>query len=173
MQLSDQEWQDAMDFAKKFAKKMVIKFAVDKNNIEDFASTAVLKLVKEKEKPRNIQAWLTTVITRQVMDFKKHLNVAQGGSIKGMATEDLIEKVSALVQSSIGTKIVNKLANQEKLKKLISTLAPRDQELLFLQATGMGNKEIAQEMEYASDKVVATRIKQLIKKIQKDNSIDF
>jgi DNA-binding NarL/FixJ family response regulator len=68
---------------------------------------------------------------------------------------------------------VNKLANQEKLKKLISTLAPRDQELLFLHATGMGNKEIAQEMEYASDKVVATRIKQLIKKIQKDNSIDF
>jgi DNA-binding NarL/FixJ family response regulator len=56
---------------------------------------------------------------------------------------------------------------------LISTLAPRDQELLFLHATGMGNKEIAQEMEYASDKVVATRIKQLIKKIQKDNSIDF
>jgi DNA-directed RNA polymerase specialized sigma24 family protein len=100
VQLSDQEWQDAMDFAKKFAKKMVIKFAVDKNNIEDFASTAVLKLVKEKEKPRNIQAWLTTVITRQVMDFKKHLNVAQGGSIKGMATEDLIEKVSALVQKS-------------------------------------------------------------------------
>jgi RNA polymerase sigma factor (sigma-70 family) len=173
VQLSDQEWQDAMDFAKKFAKKMVIKFAVDKNNIEDFASTAVLKLVKEKEKPRNIQAWLSTVITRQVMDFKKHLNVAKGGSIKGMATEDLIEKVSALVQSSIGTKIVNKLANQEKIKELISTLAPRDQELLFLHATGMGNKEIAQEMEYASDKVVATRIKQLIKKIQKDNSIDF
>jgi DNA-directed RNA polymerase specialized sigma24 family protein len=152
---------------------MVIKYAVDKNVAEDIAATAVEKLVKEKEVPRNIEAWLTTVITRHFLDFKKHLDVAQGGSIKGMATDDLVAKVSALVQSSIGTKIVNKIDNQEKLKELISNLAPRDQELLFLHATGMPNKEIAAEMEYASDKVVATRIKQLIKKIQKEHQIDF
>jgi DNA-binding NarL/FixJ family response regulator len=39
--------------------------------------------------------------------------------------------------------------------------------------SGKENKDIALEMKYASAKVVATRIAQLIKKLQKLNPIDF
>ena len=85
----------------------------------------------------------------------------------------LVSEVSALIQRSHGSAIVNKMVNQEKVKKILEDLEPRDQELLMWHFSGKDNKEIALEMKYASAKVVATRIGQLIKKLQELNPIDI
>lgn len=169
MSLSDQEWKDAYHFA-----QLKAKFFGAKNElVEDMAATAMEKLVKQEPKPDNIEAWLTTVVRNQMIDLGKKVKNHGGSSIKYEDMNMLVTEVSALIQRSHGSVIVDKIANEEKVKKILEDLEPRDQELLMWHFSGKDNKEIALEMEYASAKVVATRIAQLIKKLQKLNPIDF
>ena len=169
MALSDQEWKHAYEFA-----QLKAKFFGAKNElVEDMAATAMEKLVKQEPKPDNIEAWLTTVVRNQMIDLGKKVKNRGGSSIKYEDMNMLVTEVSALIQRSHGSVIVNEIANQEKVKKILEDLEPRDQELLMMHFAGKESKEIAQEMEYASAKVVATRIAQLIKKLQKLNPIDF
>jgi RNA polymerase sigma factor (sigma-70 family) len=169
MPLSDQEWKHAYEFA-----QLKAKFFGAKNElVEDMAGTAMEKLVKQEPKPDNIEAWLTTVVKHQMMDLGKKVKNRGGLSIKYEDMNMLASEVSALIQRSHGSAIVNEIVNQEKVKKILEDLEPRDQELLMWHFAGKDNKDIALEMEYASAKVVATRIAQLIKKLQKLNPIDF
>jgi len=169
MALSDQEWKDAYEFA-----QLKAKFFGAKNElVEDMAATAMEKLVKQDPKPDNIEAWLTTVVKHQMIDLGKKVKNRGGTSIKYEDMNLLVSEVSALIQRSHGSVIVNEMANQEKVKKILEDLEPRDQELLMLHFAGKESKEIALEMGYASAKVVATRIGQLIKKLQELNPIDI
>lgn len=169
MALSDQEWKDAYEFA-----QLKAKFFGAKNElVEDMAATAMEKLVKQDPKPDNIEAWLTTVVRNQMIDLGKKVKNHGGSSIKYEDMNMLVSEVSALIQRSHGSVIVNEMANQEKVKKILEDLEPRDQELLMMHFAGKESKEIAQEMGYASAKVVATRIGQLIKKLQELNPIDI
>ena len=169
MALTDQEWKDAYEFA-----QLKAKFFGAKNElVEDMAATAMEKLVKQDPKPDNIEAWLTTVVRNQMIDLGKKVKNRGGTSIKYEDMNLLVSEVSALIQRSHGSVIVNEIANQEKVKKILEDLEPRDQELLMMHFAGKESKEIAQEMGYASAKVVATRIGQLIKKLQELNPIDI
>ena len=169
MSLTDQEWKDAYDFALKKAKF----FGAKNELVEDMAGIAMEKLLKQEPKPDNIEAWLTTVVRNQMIDLGKKVQNRGGTSLKYEDMNMLASEVSALIQRSHGSSIVNKIVNQEKVKKILEDLEPRDQELLMWHFAGKDNKDIAVEMEYASAKVVATRIAQLIKKLQKLNPIDF
>jgi DNA-binding NarL/FixJ family response regulator len=108
-----------------------------------------------------------------MIDLGKKVKNHGGTSIKYEDMNMLVSEVSALIQRSHGSVIVDKIANEEKVKKILEDLEPRDQELLMWHFSGKENKDIALEMKYASAKVVATRIAQLIKKLQKLNPIDF
>jgi len=169
MPLSDQEWKHAYEFA-----QLKAKFFGAKNElVEDMAATAMEKLVKQDPKPDNIEAWLTTVVRNQMIDLGKRVKTRGGSSIKYEDMNLLVSEVSALIQKSHGSVIVDKIANEEKVRKILENLEQRDQDLLSLHFAGKESKEIAQEMGYASAKVVATRIGQLIKKLKELNPIDI
>ncbi len=187
MKLTDQEWVKYLAFAEKKAKT----FGAQGDMKKDMASWAIEKLVKQKTKPDNIEAWLTTVVRNQMSDLGKkrgkdgksrHSLKANLTSIFGKAiglknkrkdkyndttARDILRQVSAIIDKSQESKIVNRLENQERVRKLLAKLAKKDQNLLIAHFfEDKSNKQIAQEMGYKTDKVVATRIKQLLKKLK-------
>ena len=172
MALTDQEWKDAYEFSKKKA----YSFGARDEKVEDMAATAMAKLVKQDPKPDNIQAWLTTVVRNQMIDQgkKKH---PEGGSWHDFKSNigAAIDKISRIIrnQDSMGGRIAKNLEDKEKIKKYLEGLDEKEKHLIELYMQDMSNEEIAQEMGYGSAKIVATRIQQILKKIRKNNAIDF
>jgi RNA polymerase sigma factor (sigma-70 family) len=191
MHISDKEWQKFYELSKKRARSLGARGEL----VEDMAATAIEKLLKQKTSPENIEAWLNQVVRNQMIDLGrkrdeqgKSRHVLQG-SISEMlgkalgkkgkrkdkdldkTAHDILGHLSVLIQKSHGSAIVSKIDNQEKIKKLLNKLSKKDQSLLIAHFfEDKSNKQIAKEMGYASDKVVATRIKQLLKKLQTVNT---
>lgn len=57
------------------------------------------------------------------------------------------------------------LAIKDQVADILDALPDKEQQLLVLDAAGFTTKEIAEELGYASAKVVATRIKQVRAKV--------
>jgi RNA polymerase sigma factor (sigma-70 family) len=172
MSLTDQEWKDAYEFAKKRAYKNGARG----EKIEDMAGTAMQKLVKQEPKPDNIEAWLTTVVKHQMMDVgkKKH---PDGGSWHDFRTniDAVLDKVARIIrnQDSLGSVIANKIDNKEMIRAYLEGLSESEKQLMELFMQDTSNDEIAEIMGFGSAKVAATRVQQVLKKIRKIHSIDF
>lgn len=167
MELTDEQWKKYFEFAQKKA----IKFGAHGEMVLDMAATAMEKLVKkEKSSEDNIEAWLTTVVRNQMIDLgkKKTSKGKSKLSFKGYI-DGFVDQLSAFMVRSHGSMIASQLDAKADAEKILQKLSEKDQRLLMSHFAGKSNKDIAKEMGYASDKVVATRIKQLIKKIQAEN----
>lgn len=172
MALTDQEWKDAYEFAKKKAYSLGAR----DEKMEDIAATAMEKLVKQDPKPDNIEAWLTTVIKNYYFDLRKKKH-PDGGSWNNYKSNlvSVIDKISNLLrnQDSLGSKIAKNLEDKEKIRKFMHELEDKERQILEMYMADVSNEEIAQKLGYQSGKVVATKIGQIIKKIRKNHSIDF
>lgn len=173
MELTDEQWKKYFEFAQKKA----IKFGAHGEMVLDMAATAMEKLVKkEKSSEDNIEAWLTTVVRNQMIDLGKK-KITHGSTNKGKSKlsfkgdiDGFVDQLSAFMVRSHGSMIASQLDAKADAEKILEKLSEKDQRLLMSHFAGKSNKDIAKEMGYASDKVVATRIKQLIKKIQAENT---
>ena len=190
MKLSDQDWKKYLEFATKRAKTYGAKGEM----IHDMAASAIEKLVKQKSKPENIEAWISKVIRNQLIDLgRKRVGgvksrhdltknvtemvkkaIAKKGKRKDADMDksimDLVGHISVLIEKSPGSRIASVIDNKAKVKKLMDKLSVKDKKLIFAHFfEDKSNKSIAKEMGYATDKVVATRIKQILKKLGAEN----
>ena len=156
MQFTDEELKRALAVANKFA----MKWSHTSLGAEDFASTAIEKLLKQKEKPENIEAWLKMVITNMMIDRHKKMK-ARKPSLRDLSPEEIQDMAVGRNDRSL----TSLLAIKDQVADILDALPDKEQQLLVLDAAGFTTKEIAEELGYASAKVVATRIKQVRKKI--------
>ena len=123
---------------------------------EDYAATAVEKLIEHKTEPPNLEAWLRLVVTNMMLDRKRKLRVRKP-SLRGLEPEQLDAMIGISGKRTLSSSIVNR----ELVAELLDGLNEKDQRLLILDAAGFKTSEIAEELGYANAKVVATRLKQV------------
>lgn len=157
MNHTDEELKRALAVANKFA----MKWTHTSLGAEDYASTAIEKLLNQKEKPENIEAWLKMVITNMMIDRHKKLK-ARKPSLRDLSPEE----IQAMAVGRNDRSLTSLLAIKDEVADILDALPDKEQQLLVLDAAGFTTKEIAEELGYASAKVVATRIKQVRKKLK-------
>jgi RNA polymerase sigma factor (sigma-70 family) len=158
MKLSDDEAKWAMKVALDQSKR----FGPSSLGYEDYAASAVEKLLIQEEPPPNIEAWIRLVVTNMMYDRSKKVR-ARKPSLRGLEPDQLDAMLLGQRKASLSTQVVN----QALLTDLLEDLSEKDQRLLILDAAGMKSKEIAEELGFANAKVVATRIQQVRRKIRK------
>lgn len=158
--VTDQQWTEWMKTATKIARRWR-KTAVKDSS--DHAAIAIEKLLKQKSCPDNVTAWLTRTIENQYHDVWRKLN-SRGSHYKEDITDAELER--ELV--SFATRSPSLLVGiRDQVSKILDMLSTRERELLVMAAAGFDNHEIAREMGYASNKIVATRIQQVGAKVEK------
>lgn len=158
MKLSDDEAKWAMKVALDQSKR----FGPSSLGYEDYAASAVEKLLMQEQPPPNIEAWIRLVVTNMMYDRNKKIR-ARKPSLRGLEPDQLDAMLLGQRKASLSTQVVN----QALLADLLEDLSEKDQRLLILDAAGMKSKEIAEELGFANAKVVATRIQQVRRKIRK------
>jgi RNA polymerase sigma factor (sigma-70 family) len=159
MKLSDDEAKWAMKVALDQSKR----FGPSSLGYEDYAASAVERLLTQEEPPPNIEAWIRLVVTNMMYDRSKKIR-ARKPSLRGLEPDQLDAMLLGQRKASLSTEVVN----QALLTDLLEDLSEKDQRLLILDAAGMKSKEIAEELGFANAKVVATRIQQVRKKLKKE-----
>jgi RNA polymerase sigma factor (sigma-70 family) len=159
MKLSDDEAKWAMKVALDQSKR----FGPSSLGYEDYAASAVEKLLIQEEPPPNIEAWIRLVVTNMMYDRSKKIR-ARKPSLRGLEPDQLDAMLLGQRKASLSTEVVN----QALLTDLLEDLSEKDQRLLILDAAGLKSKEIAEELGFANAKVVATRIQQVRKKLKKE-----
>jgi RNA polymerase sigma factor (sigma-70 family) len=157
MKLTDEQARWALNIALNQTKK----FGPTSLGHEDYAMSAVEKLIEQEEEPPNLEAWLRLVVTNIMLDRSKKLR-ARKPSLRGLDPEVLDSMLNGVRKTSMSTQI----ANQSLLVDLLEELNEKDQRILILDAAGFKTKEIAEELGYANAKVAATRLKQVRNKLK-------
>lgn len=159
-EVSSDQWDQWMKTATKIARRWR-KTAVKDSS--DHAAIAIEKLLKQQTCPDNVTAWLTRTIQNQYHDVWRKLNT-RGSAYKEDITDAELE--GELI--SFATRSPSMLIGiRDQVSRILDLLSSRERELLVMAAAGFDNHEIARELGYASNRVVATRIKQVSEKLEK------
>ena len=159
MKLSEEEAKWAM----KIALDQSMRFGATSLGYEDYAATAVEKLLMQEQAPANIEAWIRLVVTNMMFDRNKKIK-ARKPSLRGLEPEQLDAMLTGQRKISFSSKI----ANEDMVANLLEDLNEKDQRLLILDAAGFKTSEIADELGYANAKVVATRLKQVRNRLKEE-----
>jgi len=159
VKLSEEEAKWAM----KIALDQSMRFGATSLGYEDYAATAVEKLLMQEQAPANIEAWIRLVVTNMMFDRNKKIK-ARKPSLRGLEPEQLDAMLTGQRKISFSSKI----ANEDMVANLLEDLNEKDQRLLILDAAGFKASEIADELGYANAKVVATRLKQVRNRLKEE-----
>ena len=83
------------------------------------------------------------------------------GHLKDIYNEEVEREMLSLVMGP-STRAIQ----LDTVRRILNSLSRKEQQLLILSAAGLDNHEIAVELGYASNRIVATRIGQVITKIR-------
>jgi len=158
-EVTSTEWDEWQKLAQKLSKS---KKHATSLGPEDYASQAIEKLLQQPTRPANIEGWLALTIKRQYIDRFKKIQARGGSSIRELTDEQWeIEMVTHAVGSPSGL-----IRIKESVDEVLSVLSAKEKEILILSAAGYENDEIAMHLGYGSNKIVATRLGQIIKKVK-------
>ena len=158
-EVTAQEWQQWQELAQKLSKS---KKQVTSLGPEDYASQAIEKLLQQETRPNNVEGWIALTIKRQYIDRFKKIQARGGGSNRDLTDEQWeIEMVSHAVRSPSLM-----IQRRDQVEQVLSVLNDKEKEILILSAAGYDNHEIAMYLDYRTNKIVATRLAQIAKKVQ-------
>ena len=147
----------------KVALDQSMRFGATSLGYEDYAATAVEKLLMQEQAPANIEAWIRLVVTNMMFDRNKKIK-ARKPSLRGLEPEQL----DAMLTGQRNISLSSKIANEDLVANLLEDLNEKDQRLLILDAAGFKTSEIADELGYANAKVAATRLKQVRNRLKEE-----
>jgi DNA-directed RNA polymerase specialized sigma24 family protein len=157
--VTPEEWDEWQKLARKLSKS---KKQATSLGPEDYASQAIEKLLQQENRPANIEGWLALTINRQYIDRFKKIQARGGGSNRDLTDEQWeIEMVSHAVRSPSSM-----IQRREQVEEVLSVLNQKEKEILILSAAGYDNHDIGMHLGYGSNKIVATRIKQIENKVR-------
>jgi DNA-directed RNA polymerase specialized sigma24 family protein len=158
-EVSAREWDEWQKLARKLSKS---KRQATSLGAEDYAAQAIEKLLQQENRPANIEGWLALTINRQYIDRFKKIQARGGASSRELTDEQWeIEMVTHAVGSPSGLVRI-----KESVDEVLSILSAKEKEILILSAAGYENDEIAMHLGYGSNKIVATRLGQITKKVK-------
>ncbi len=152
------QWEEWMATARRLSNS---KRQVTSLGAEDYAAQAIEKLLQQEVRPANVEGWLALTINRQYIDRFRKIQARGGGSNRDLTDEEWeIEMVSYAVRSP--SLLVQK---REQVEEVLNVLTLKEKEILILSVAGYDNHEIAMHLNYGSNKIVATRLAQIAKKV--------
>jgi DNA-directed RNA polymerase specialized sigma24 family protein len=158
-EVTPQEWDEWQKLAQKLSKS---KKQVTSLGPEDYASQAIEKLLQQEARPNNVEGWLALTIKRQYIDRFKKIEARGGGSNRNLSDEQWeMEMISHAVRSPSLL-----IQRRDQVEEVLNVLNQREKEILILAAAGYDNHEIAMHLGYKTNKIVATRLAQIAKKVQ-------
>lgn len=159
-EVTSQQWDDWMKFAKKVSRQN----QVQKTSLgyEDYAAQAIEKLLKERVQPDNVEAWLRRTISNLYIDRFRKIQRRGGASNRDLNDEEWEREMV----SYAGRSASNLVIKMDSVDQVLAILNVKERTILIMATAGFDNHEIAHELGYASNKVVATRLKQIIEKVQ-------
>jgi DNA-directed RNA polymerase specialized sigma24 family protein len=157
--VSPEQWQEWMALAKKLsgAKKQATSLGY-----EDYAAQAIEKLIEQPTRPSNIEGWLALTIKRQYIDRFRKIQ-ARGGASNRELSDDQWEEEMVIFAVGSPSALVQR---QESVKEVLALLTDKEREILIMAAAGYDNHEIANYLNYRTNKIVATRIQQIREKVR-------
>jgi DNA-binding NarL/FixJ family response regulator len=158
-EVTPQEWADWMKFARKISGARGLITSLGPS---EYASQAIEKLLIQKKRPPHIESWLTTTIKNLYIDRFRHMN-AFGGIHKADLDDEQweYEMVKFAVRSPS-----TMIGQRDQIKRILELLTVKECELLVMATAGYDNHAIAEELGYATNKVVATRLRQISQKVE-------
>ena len=158
-EVTPEEWDEWQSLAQRLSKS---KKQVTSLGPEDYASQAIEKLLQQETRPNNVEGWLALTIKRQYIDRFKKIQARGGGSNRDLSDEQWeYEMISHAVRSP--SLLVQR---REQVSEILDLLTEKEKEILILSAAGYDNHEIAMYLNYRTNKIVATRLAQIAKKVQ-------
>ncbi len=153
------EWDEWQKLARKLSKS---KKQATSLGPEDYAAQAIEKLLQQENRPASIEGWLALTINRQYIDRFKKIQARGGGSNRDLTDEQWeIEMVSHAVRSP--SVIIQR---RDQVEQVLAVLNQKEKEILILSAAGYDNHDIAMYLGYGTNKIVATRLGQITKKVK-------
>ena len=150
------EWQEVARRASK-AKKMHTSLGP-----EDYAASAIERLLEQVERPANVEAWLRKTINNQYIDRFRKIEARGGVSHREWSDERWEEE---MISHAFGSPSVM-VAIKDQVDQVLKVLNEKEKELLILAAAGFDNHQIAEYAGYRTNKIVATRLAQIALKVQ-------
>jgi DNA-directed RNA polymerase specialized sigma24 family protein len=158
-EVSQQQWEEWLNIARKLSKS---KKVITSLGPEDYAAQAIEKLFSQENRPANVEGWLALTINRQYIDRFKKIQARGGASNRDLSDEQWeAEMVIFAVGSPSGL-----YRRKESVAEVLSVLTEKEREVLIMAAAGYDNHEIATHLAYGSNKIVATRLKQIQLKVR-------
>ncbi len=165
-EVTPQEWDEWQNLARRLSKS---KKQVTSLGPEDYASQAIEKLLQQEARPSNIEGWLALTIKRQYIDRFKKIEARGGGSNRNLTDEQWeMEMISHAVRSP--SLLVGR---REQVEEVLNVLNQKEKEILILSVAGYDNHEIAMHLGYKTNKIVATRLAQIVKKVNETLESSF
>lgn len=154
------EWDEWLRFARKVAAKN--ERLPTTLGGEDYAQQAIEKLLLQSERPDNVKGWLTRVINNSYIDRFRKVQARGGRTLKALDDD---EWEFLVLDKAIGSPSA-RLVYQKHISELLDLLTTKEKEMLILSTAGFTNHEIAEKLDFKDGKTVATRLKQISKKVQ-------
>jgi DNA-directed RNA polymerase specialized sigma24 family protein len=157
--VSPEQWQEWIAFAKKLsgAKKQATSLGY-----EDYAAQAIEKLIEQPTRPSNIEGWLALTIKRQYIDRFRKIQARGGASNRELSDEEWEEEMVVFAVGSPSALV----QRQESVKEVLALLTDKEREILIMAAAGYDNHDIANYLNYRTNKIVATRLQQIREKVR-------
>jgi DNA-directed RNA polymerase specialized sigma24 family protein len=157
--VSPEQWQEWLALATKLsgAKKQATSLGY-----EDYAAQAIEKLIEQPTRPSNIEGWLALTIKRQYIDRFRKIQARGGASNRELSDEEWEEEMVVFAVGSPSALV----QRQESVKEVLALLTDKEREILIMAAAGYDNHDIANYLNYRTNKIVATRIQQIREKVR-------
>ena len=158
-EITRQEWQEWIDIARGLSKGRRVNTSLGS---DDYAAQAIEKLLHQENRPANIKAWLAQTIKNQYIDrFRKRVHNGQT-RIKDIDDDQWEFEMARYAAESPSLQFRTK----ESVDEVLSVLTIKEKEILIMSVAGFGNHEIADQLGYRTNKIVATRLAQIVEKVK-------
>ncbi len=155
------EWEDWQEIARKAAKSKKLHTSLGP---EDYAAQAIEKLLEQKNRPANVEAWLRLTIKNQYIDRFRKIEARGGISLREWSDERWEQE---MVSHAFGSPSIM-VAIKDQVDQVLKVLNETEKELLILAAAGFDNHQIATYADYKNNKIVATRLAQIAQKVRSE-----
>ena len=154
-----EQWAQWQDVARKAANAKRVFTTL---GAEDYAAQAIEKLLEQKEQPANVEAWIRLTIKNQYIDRFRKIEARGGVTAREWSNERWEEE---MITKAIGSPSAFVVA-RAYVEEILGSLKDKEKELLIMYAAGFDNHQIANYCGYKSNKIVATRIAQVLQKVK-------
>ena len=158
-EITPEQWKAWLKFAQSLSKSKKVNTSL---GAEDYAAQAIENLIEQEKRPANVEGWLALTIKRSYIHRFKKITARGGHSMRELSDEELGEKMISFAAGSPSVLIRIK----ESVDEVLDVLNLKEKEILILAAAGFDNHEIADQLDYKNNKIVATRIKQIEQKVK-------